>query len=123
VTGDLTIRNETHEISFPATIVEEGARGLLIDALFEIDRTRWGIVFDSGSVFFDLGDKVIKDGITFGFSLVFQLEGTAVGLTASVLTGRAMVGLFVRLRLKGSRVMRRRRRIRRGGLWYMCRTA
>ena len=69
VTGDLTILNQTHEITFPAEITSDP---LEISSAFTIDRTKWGITYGSGSFFKDLGDKVIKDDIRFGLKLVFE---------------------------------------------------
>jgi len=73
VTADLAIRGVTEEIVFPVTI--EAANGQVsADASFEIDRTRWGVNFDSGSVFKDLGDKAIEDEIKFTVSLLFSMK-------------------------------------------------
>ena len=73
VTADLTIRDRTHEISFPANVTEtEGT--LQTEAAFEIDRTRWGVVFDSSSFFQNLGDRAIEDEIKFTLALVFGME-------------------------------------------------
>lgn len=71
ITGNLTIRDITNEITFPARaeFLEGQARA---NANFQIDRTRWGINFDSGSIFTNLGDKAIRDEITFSLSLVFK---------------------------------------------------
>ena len=38
---------------------------------FEINRTRWGVNYNSGSIFKRLGDKAIKDGIMYDVELVF----------------------------------------------------
>ncbi|PIR97489.1 MAG: hypothetical protein COT91_01200 [Candidatus Doudnabacteria bacterium CG10_big_fil_rev_8_21_14_0_10_41_10] len=70
VTGELTIRGITNEISFTAdTSFSKGI--LLAEANFEINRTRWGIVFDSGTFFANLGDEAIKDEIQYELDLVF----------------------------------------------------
>ncbi|MCB0352758.1 MAG: YceI family protein [Bdellovibrionales bacterium] len=64
LTGDLTVKNITHSISFPVKVEKnEGgysARGKVI-----LNRARWDIKYNSGS-FFDpnvLGDKLIYDDI------------------------------------------------------------
>lgn len=69
VTGDLTIKGITNEISFPAqfTFTDEG---LTARAKFSIDRTKWDIRFRSGSFFENLGDKLIYDDIKFDLTLV-----------------------------------------------------
>lgn len=68
LTGDLTIKDVTKAISFPAkvTVSDNGAEG---KAEFTINRTEYGIVYGSGS-FFDLAkDKVISDEIKFNVSV------------------------------------------------------
>lgn len=71
VTGDLTIMNSTNEISFPATIVRS-EQNIVLSSEFEIDRTRWGVVYDSGSVFDGLGDRAISDMIQYDVRIVFN---------------------------------------------------
>lgn len=68
ITGDLTIRDKTHSISFPA-IIETKGTWTSAKAEFSIDRTKWDIKFNSGNFFKDLGDKMIKDEIEFVISL------------------------------------------------------
>lgn len=70
VTGDLTILGQTHAITFPASITA-GESSLEAQARFEIDRTQWGITYDSGTVFQQIGDKAIRDEIPFELDLVF----------------------------------------------------
>ena len=62
VTADLTIKDITHEIQFPATIAVANDK-LTAEADFEIDRSLWDIRYGSGKFFKDLGDKLIKDEI------------------------------------------------------------
>ncbi|PIR59376.1 MAG: hypothetical protein COU69_00540 [Candidatus Pacebacteria bacterium CG10_big_fil_rev_8_21_14_0_10_56_10] len=68
VTGDLTIKDQTHQISFPAQI-ELSEDAITGQATFEIDRTRWGITFESGSIFQNLGDRAIEDEVEFTVSI------------------------------------------------------
>lgn len=70
VTGDLTILDNTHSLTFEAEIVESDS-SVTATASFTIDRTTWGINFRSGSYFKDLGDKAIKDEIGFDLDLTF----------------------------------------------------
>jgi len=70
VTGDLTILDQTNEISFPARVSTNNGK-LQVNADFEIDRTQWGITYGSGSFFEDLGDKAIKDKIKYSLELTF----------------------------------------------------
>lgn len=71
VTGDLTIRDQTHSITFTAEMTNSGDQ-LNATAEFQINRTKWGIVYDSGSFFQQLGDRAIKDEITYRLDLVFK---------------------------------------------------
>jgi len=68
VTGNLTIKNITHEISFPAKI-DFSDSGFAAEAAFSIDRTKWDIRFHSGSFFEKLGDNLIYDDIKFQLKL------------------------------------------------------
>jgi len=69
ITGNLTIKDVTHPISFPASI--SFTRNLIkTSAKFKIDRTKWGIKFDSGSFFRNLGDGAISDAIGIELSIV-----------------------------------------------------
>lgn len=71
VSGNLTIKGMTKEITIPATVgIEENQVAII--ATFTIDRTDWDIKYGSGK-FFDvkeLGDKLIKDDIGFRVKLV-----------------------------------------------------
>lgn len=71
ITGYLTIRDETNQMAFPATITQTDS-GLTAQAEFNIDRTRWDITFDSGSIFLDLGDRAIRDEISYTLDLTFD---------------------------------------------------
>lgn len=75
VTGDLTIRGITNEVTFPANAVIVDEETLDVTANFQIDRTRWEINYDSGSIFLQLGDKAIRDEITFDLDLTFRTYG------------------------------------------------
>lgn len=65
ITGDLTIRGKTHPISFTATDVKETAKTFFANAVIKVDRTLYGVEFNSGKNLKDLGkslgDKLIKD--------------------------------------------------------------
>lgn len=71
ITGKLTIKEITNNISFPAT-VEVTKNKITTDAEITIDRTMWDIRYGSGKFFEGLGDKMIYDDIT------FKLKITAV---------------------------------------------
>lgn len=69
ITGDLTIKNTTKTITFPAQI---HINGDLVTAKGKatIDRTKFNIKYKSKSFFSDLGDKFIYDDFEIGFDLV-----------------------------------------------------
>ncbi|RMG57023.1 MAG: YceI family protein [Bacteroidetes bacterium] len=62
ISGNLTIKGITHQITFPAEI-SMGSNGLQAQARFSIDRAKWDVRFNSGSFFENLGDNLIKDEI------------------------------------------------------------
>lgn len=76
VTGDLIIKGITNTISIPANISEDENGNWDIVTLFDIDRTKWGIRYGSGSFFDDLGDNVIDDMIRFNVHLVSEARVT-----------------------------------------------
>jgi len=64
VEGNLTIKGTTHNIKFPATVTITENEVVINSDEFEIDRTKWNVNYNSGSVVKDLaGDKVISDNI------------------------------------------------------------
>lgn len=69
ISGKLTIKGITQDISFPAKVDMAGgsvtATGNLV-----IDRSKWDIRYGSGSFFDNLGDKVIYDDVEIKFNLV-----------------------------------------------------
>lgn len=70
VKGNLTIKDKTNAIEFPATITIEGDTMTFKSETFEIDRTKWGVNYGSKSIFPSLGDKFINDAIKITISLV-----------------------------------------------------
>lgn len=69
ITADLTIKGETHPITFNADVKIQGT-AYLATANFKINRTKWGVVYNSGNFFEDLGDYLIKDEIEFDIFLL-----------------------------------------------------
>lgn len=64
VEGNLTIKEATHGIKFPATVSVTDTDVTVVSDEFEINRTKWAVNYNSGSVVKDLaGDKVINDNI------------------------------------------------------------
>lgn len=68
VTGDLTVRDKTHSITFPATIIQSG-NNLSVVASFEFDRSKYDVKYGSGAFFDGLGDNLIKDNIKIDLKL------------------------------------------------------
>ena len=69
ITADLTIKGKTHPITFNADVKIQG-KAYLATANFKINRTKWGVVYNSGNFFEDLGDYMIKDEIEFDIFLL-----------------------------------------------------
>lgn len=69
VSGNLTIKEKTHNIEFPATITFSENVLLIQSKPFSIDRTKWGVNYGSKSIFDNLGDKFINDNVELTFEL------------------------------------------------------
>jgi len=61
--GELTMRGVTKPVTIPATIAQDGDNYIVTIAPFNIDRTEWGVKYNSGKFFQNLKDKLIKDEI------------------------------------------------------------
>ncbi len=70
VKGNLTIKDKTNAIEFPATVSMDGDKMMLKSEAFELDRTKWGVNYGSKSMFPNLGDKFINDTMKITVSLV-----------------------------------------------------
>lgn len=70
VHGNLTLRDKTHAVQFPATVTQDGNTLIVKSETFEIDRTQWGVNYGSKSIFPSLGDKFINDAIILTVSIV-----------------------------------------------------
>lgn len=69
VTGNLTLRNTTKSISFPAKINLSGNQ-ILAQAKFNIDRTDWGVSYGDESAATDKArDKFIHNKVNLGFDI------------------------------------------------------
>jgi len=67
--ADLTIKGITHSVTFDAE-VNIRKIAFFAKAKIKIDRTKWGIKYNSGNFFKDLGDKLILDDIEFEINLL-----------------------------------------------------
>ena len=71
ITGDITIKEISQEITFPAQFENDGDL-FYANATLNIDRTKHDIKYGSGSFFDDLGDRMIYDE----FTLKIHLQGS-----------------------------------------------
>jgi len=69
ISGDLTIKGQTHPVSFPANIVIT-KKMVKATGKVTIDRTLYGIKYGSGSFFDNLGDKAISNEFTMDINFV-----------------------------------------------------
>lgn len=74
IRGTLTMKGESHELTFPATIYEDEAGKLHAEADFEFDRTKWGITSGSDTFFDNLADNAIDDMVALSFNLVAEKQ-------------------------------------------------
>ena len=66
VTADLTIKDKTNPVTFDIVV-----KGNTATTSFKIDRTKYGIEYNSGSIFSSIGDKAINDEFDLTVSLQF----------------------------------------------------
>lgn len=72
VTGDLTMKGETHAVTFPVRVTQLSDGVLRGEAQFAFDRTKWGITAGSGSFFDNLADNIVADMVQLQFSIIAQ---------------------------------------------------
>lgn len=68
VEGDLTIKDKTNPVSFPATITVANGE-VKANADVTVDRAKFDVRYGSNSFFDNLGDKAINDEFTVSFDL------------------------------------------------------
>jgi polyisoprenoid-binding protein YceI len=69
VTGTLTMKGTSGELSFPATIYQLENGSVRAQASFEFDRTKWGITAGSSNFFENLADNAVSDMVALSFDL------------------------------------------------------
>lgn len=69
VTGNMTIKNLTNPVTFPATITTSG-NTVTAQGKATLDRTKYDIKYGSKSFFENIGDKAIYDDFTVEMKLV-----------------------------------------------------
>ncbi|MGX1928154.1 YceI family protein [Flagellimonas sp. 2504JD4-2] len=70
----LTIKGISRTIKFNSTM-EKGSKETLLTSKFIIDRTRWGISYESKGIVGSVKDDIISDAIEFEVILVFRFQG------------------------------------------------
>ncbi|MCA0133697.1 YceI family protein [Winogradskyella alexanderae] len=70
LSGNLTMKEKTNNISIPVTTSMEGDMMKLTSETFTIDRSKWNVQYGSKSFFDNLGDKFINDEIELKVTLV-----------------------------------------------------
>jgi polyisoprenoid-binding protein YceI len=88
VKADLTIKGVTSEVAFPATITMAGNE-LTATANFNVDRTKHGIKYGSGSFFDNLGDKAIDNNFNVDINLVAVGDAAAAPAKAAKAKAKA----------------------------------
>jgi len=69
VTGEMTIRGITNQVTFPAAVTMNGSK-VTANAEIVLDRSKYNVKYNSGSFFDNLGDKLIYDEFTLNVNLV-----------------------------------------------------
>ncbi len=77
ISGNLTIKDSTHPISFPVEIKANGEQWLIVGVM-SIDRTQYGITFNSPTYFEKLKDQAIADEFELSFSLRLGQQAAAL---------------------------------------------
>lgn len=69
ITGNLTIKGITHAVNFP--VKREQKNGVLTaEGKLVIDRTKWGVIYESGKFYDLLADQTMSDNIEFQIKIV-----------------------------------------------------
>lgn len=74
VEGQLTLRGQTRDLNFPATVERLDDGRIAVEAHFDLDRTRWGVNYGSGRFFEKLGMHLVHDLV----SIQLRLESMPV---------------------------------------------
>ena len=73
VTGTLSLRGVEVEQTFSATITRPAEGGLVAQAQFDLDRTRWGMIYGSARFFEHLGMHLVFDMIYIQIRIIAYL--------------------------------------------------
>ena len=70
VTGSFALKDVTQDLGFPATIELLPGGALSAEAHFDIDRTRWNVLYGSGRFFEYLGRNMVHDIVSLSLHIV-----------------------------------------------------
>jgi polyisoprenoid-binding protein YceI/rhodanese-related sulfurtransferase len=70
IDGALTLKGVTEEIGFPALIEVLPGGALSVEAHFDIDRTRWNVLYGSGKFYERLGKHLVHDCVSLSLRIV-----------------------------------------------------
>ncbi len=70
ITGQITIKGITKDLSFPAEITFGKDVTVVKASQVKVDRTKFGVEYRSGSIFADLGNGAIEDNFVLDITLV-----------------------------------------------------
>jgi len=70
IDGTLTLKGVTEDLGFPALIEVLPGGGLSAEAHFDIDRTRWNVIYGSGKFYEKLGKHLVHDIISLSLHIV-----------------------------------------------------
>lgn len=71
ISGYLILKGISNTISFPTTVIET-TTAIIIKSEFTVDRTLWGINYQSGSIFGTLKDDIISDDMSVTLNFTFK---------------------------------------------------
>lgn len=71
----LTIKGIEKTVFIPATILPQGNNLVVTIKPFKIDRTEWGVKFNSGKFFQNLKDRMISDDMVFSGKIILKPKG------------------------------------------------
>lgn len=69
ITGNLTMRDQTKEITFPANVAMAGGKITAVAPNFTINRTEWGVNFRNEGLVGEAKDNIISNDITLNITL------------------------------------------------------
>ena len=67
--GRLTLKGQTHPVTVPVRVVALGSDSLLLKGTARVDRTQFGINYNSSSFFQNLGSYAIRNDFQLAFTL------------------------------------------------------